>query len=445
MKLLDYKIIDKIYYLIVYLLLFIISYTWVITPNFNIVRVMSLSILILFFLIFDDEKLINTLFIFIPFSPILVISQNTTNIILVFFTIFLIKIIIKNNYIKKYNILFILLFILINIFNIIYQSEINTTAIRELLQIILGMIFLGFSFNNRIKYTNKTIYLLALSTFFSIIIVIIFPNMNIYKGSGYIPGFEEIKRFSAIQPGNSFAFYVISLILLFLCIYKYNKTNKDLIILLFFIFIIIINFSKTFLLLAAIYFIYFLLSKLRIKKKKISLSKIFFITAILILIIFLFLYYFEQIKSLFITVVKIYYNRIYETEGGITTGRIDLIGEYINAFIKSDIIPQFIGHGINPFITDFANRVQPSHNLLIDTLYFFGIFGSFLYILFLSINILKHSDFYKYEIYEWFILFLFILLINTISIYKYIEFYLIFGIIIFKLDTNRHNKNRRFE
>jgi len=412
--------VDKIIYL-QSILLFILAIASIYFKPFLLIIIM----ITVYTLIFSDVK--NSyfqLFFLLPFSMVLKFSPETPSLFtyLMFFSS--IVIFIRIRHVKEFFVLFI-------IFLIIYILLGVGDSYELLLKLISGLILL-YAFTRVSKESDFKNYIIAYAfgLLGSSIIGLFKTDMHLI--GQYFTDFNReviggisIYRFSGLQLDPNY--YSIGILLvLYALILLFIKKNVSRILLLPLMVSItyfgFLTYSRLFVLVFILMLtvpIYYIFTK----------QKQFIVSIFIIGLLFISVYYLMSESTYFFEIIERF------NVEDISNNRFRIWNDYFY-FLSQNIGALTFGRGIG---APYYGR-SATHNTYLELVYYLGLLGSLLYVLFIVLILSSKRSFTRITYLNYFILILFLIMIGTLSLFKANE--LMFYIMIIWIVINFESRKK---
>jgi len=328
-----------------------------------IFSILAFGVCFVFILLTSNENSMCLMFFFLPFANIFKVGPETTSLFTFLVLLLTAKMIFTKRYISRS---FICIWILLFIIQIIGCKGNYSLLIKQ-----ASILLFVYGYFNSCKRITKEITLnLAIG-------LIISSTLGLFTKT--IPGLDQymrvvkaydvsrkLNRFTALYSDpNYLSVNLILIIIAIIILVEYKELKQQYL----FIPAILLAFgistiSKSFFLMIFVVAIFWLLIK---KEKNNYKSLLLFLIAFLIII--------ALVSTGRITAFDNVVKRIIRADD-ISTGRITIFSNYLK-YILDNIECVFFGFGIG---AEFVGRNVP-HNTLIDFLYYYGIFGSLIFVM----------------------------------------------------------------
>lgn len=368
---------------ITYFLLIVLSVTQILSLSFiNILICIFLGIILLFS---NIEKCTIILFMLIPFFNFFNVQLGSTSLYYLFVAIFIVKYLSFKRYnISKNKLLLLIFLALVRIFC-------NNIEVFIKWLFLISVLVLTYNEEFFLKNIRSIIDNLSISFIISSTVGYYMLNNRIESYTytkSYING---VTRFAGLIGDNVFFAQIALVLAAFNFIILYYKFNlKNFIIIVCIYLFAGLTVSKTAILLEAILLVLFTLMiiiKNGLNRKSCIKSIILIILAILGTI--LLLYYFTNNTDN--VIIKNYLIRFAAND--LSTGRIDIAKHYINVIYdkpQSWIVSMSDSDYSLPFYPNskFSFPIRRSHNIYIETICCFGLFPTFIIMIWISKKII---------------------------------------------------------
>lgn len=396
----------------------------IITGTFSPIFSIAAFLLNIIYAYFSSpEKIFYQLFFLLAFANVFKLSPTSTSLFTYLELFVIAKIIffekkIKRNFFVAWLILFI--YILIG-----SQSDFTIVIKQALIPLII------YCFCNVARPDLKKIaYFTLMGLFISGIIALnveLFPSISNYIRfeKVYDANLDDIYRFSGLYSDPNY--YSLMLLIstscmLLISLYTKNVKFKIKLILC----MVIVAFlgaktvSKSFILMFGIVFVLYVILLFKNKKYILGIVASLLVVTIVVLILY--------------NKIPIFENVIARLKEGtdITTGRADIWKQYIS-FFKDDSIKILFGNGLGQ---GYLNG-NAAHNTYIDFLYYYGIFGSIVFVTNCLMAIPKITNI---KIDNFYLIFVVTIMLYFLSAIMYFDFAFTLAISLYLLTLDLNNK-----
>ena len=333
---------------------------------FPIIAIIVFILNAIYFVFSSSEKIFFQLFFLLPFAAIFKLSTSSSSM---FTYLELVAVIIFVSRLKKINLTFLILWFIFVIYLIIGCNAQYTVLIKQAIIPLLFYCFFSICRPDIYKFVINYTFSLVLSSFIALFGDRI-PNMRDYIS--YIEAYElnnDVERFSALyyDPNYySLNLIVIISVLAVLFVYKRITIPK------FILSVAIISafgaqtVSKSFLVMLGVVLVLFVYNLFANGKVVWGIVGLLAIIWIIILLL-------SGKISIFNNVVE-RFNQGFQ-KGDLTTNRVNIWSNYFEYF-QANPWKTLFGSGAG---AQYLNDVA-AHNTYIDFIYYYGIFGSIIYI-----------------------------------------------------------------